>query len=407
MGFKFKRFNVTAGSAEWPTGTTDAIVQSRSEAVLKGCVQAIIDCNCGWQLDTTKNATINDLVAIPTRVSPYTYPGLFLTNSTSGCKLFVAYFGESPKYSIKDFSGNGDNLRVSATVSDSTSCGLCMSMIPEGSNSVFGDPSTTTFLPSDATRIIGTVNRATSSSTTKIPYGGDPSSGTIYSWGVFATPTTIAVSCKSSSANPGNLYVPAYAVGRVFGSLTHDTDTLDTAKYGCINFRVCSGSTSGKEGATNTITDYQAIYDNSRPIYFVGRDPETSGTLSNYMTADSVFGSIAKANGTWVNGTDTNSYCVTLFPTDVSQLSGYVYNSTNTGKSRWCPFSVRVISSDLDTYGIVAGDGVKGYLDTDLFRCAIGTYGQQFDNGNFICIDDDYNILIGWDSTNTDSIAGT
>ena len=50
---------------------------------------------------------------------------------------------------------------------------------------------------------------------------------------------------------------------------------------------------------------------------------------------------------------------------------------------------------DLTTYGIVPGDGFKGYLDTDLFRCALGTYGQTFDNGNFICADGTYNFLIG------------
>ena len=60
MGLKFKRVNFTAGTTDFPTGDTDALRRTRSENVLKACVQAIIDCDCGWQLDNNKNATITD-----------------------------------------------------------------------------------------------------------------------------------------------------------------------------------------------------------------------------------------------------------------------------------------------------------------------------------------------------------
>lgn len=397
MGFKFKRVDLVAGSEEWPTGNDDSTREVRGKLVTKKVSEAIINCNCGWALDTSKNPTIDDLVFIPGRESPYGFWGLFFTNSISGCKLFVSYFGESPRYGINDFSGNGDTFRVATN--NSTCCGLCMSMIPAGSTSIFGDPTTSSFLPADATRIIGTVNRE-SIGTDKIPFGGDPTSGNIYSWGVFVTSYCIAISCCNSSANPGNIYIPVCAIGRLFGSLNHSSDMSVNSKYGCITFRSSYGSSANSEGTTNTITFYTANYSTSSNNIFVGINPYYAMGFSSYIGQRNVFGSIAKANGTWINGTDGESYGVTLYPADVSQLSGYVYNSTNSGKSRWCPFYVRVLSSDLDTYGVVPGDGMKGYLDTDLFRCAIGTYGQQFDNGNFICIDGDYNFLIGWDPNN-------
>jgi hypothetical protein len=396
MGFKFKRVDLVAGSEEWPAGSTFELIQSRSTTILKKCVQAILDCDCGWVLDASKNVTIDDTVGIPTRVSGITYPGLFLTNSSSGCKLFISYSAAS----LSDFSGDGtSNLRITETATDSQSAGLCMSMIPAGSNAVFGDPTTISFLPSEATRIIGTINRG-SAGPGSVAYATNPNSGYIYSWGLFVTPYVISVSCKSGQTTPGNLYIPAFAVGRIFGSLNHSTDTSSNSKYACLTFRESNGNTSNSEGTTNTIVFNTGNYTTSSNQYFVGVNPYYPQDFSSYTGAYKVFGAIAKADGTWINGTYYGVYCVTLYPADVSQLSGYVYNLTNSGKSRWCPFLVRVISTSLDTYGVIPGDGMKGYLDTDLFRCAIGTYGQQFDNGNFICIDSDYNFLIGWDPDN-------
>jgi hypothetical protein len=51
--------------------------------------------------------------------------------------------------------------------------------------------------------------------------------------------------------------------------------------------------------------------------------------------------------------------------------------------------------------GVVPDDGLKGYLDTDLFRASNEmTRGQMFDNGKFICLEDSIGLIIGWDSSN-------
>ena len=399
MGFKFKRVDLTAGSSDWPTGTLDENVLARSETVVKRCAQAIIDCNCGWQLDTSKNATINNTVDIPSTASGSTFPGLFLTNS-SGCKLFIAYFGSSTDYSIADFSGDGtSNFRFKETAIDSCSCGLCMSMIPAGSSNTFGDPTTTSFIPADATRVIGTVNYVSDSY--YYTFGSNPSSGYIYSWGLFVTPYCVAVSCAKSQNVPGQFRTPAYAVGRIFDALVHSTDTSNQAKYGVINFRKC-----------DTTTDSEGIYDVTRYStyrfglnkYTLGIDPAYNG---DYIDgALNVSGAFCKVNGDWVNGSDQDTYNVIFYPVDVFQTGGLIFNSTGNGMSRWCAYAMAVLSFDLATNGVVSGDGLKGYLDTSLFRCGLGTYGQLFNSGSFICVDSDNDLILGWDSTNTDQISG-
>ncbi len=394
MGFKFKRVDLVAGSEEWPTGISDPVVATRELAVLKKSVQAIIDCDCGWQLDASKNVTIDDVVAIPTRTSGSTSSGLFLVNSSSGCKLFVSYFGYNPNYGIADFSGNGtSNFRFLATATDSVSCGLCMSMIPAGSSNAFGDPTTTSFLPSDATRIIGTVNYRGAN---KYPFAGDPSAGYVYSWGFFVTQNVVCVACAKNQGTRGNFNVPAYAIGRIFGVLAHSEDSLYTSKYGVLNFRV-NDSSPNSEGIYDPTYMTTGLLGQS--VYIYGVNPfSTSTSFINTDSANS--GAFTNASGAWINGTDRSSYTVVCFPSDFQLLSNYVFNSTNTGKSRWSPYAMAVVSVDSANSGVVPGDGFKGYIDTDLFRAGVGTYGQMFDEGNFICISGDYRMLIGWDPDN-------
>lgn len=397
MGFKFKRIDLVAGSAEFPVNDSSyANVLARSKTILSRCAEAIIDCNCGWELDSTKSTSLTDYTMIDSRVTGEPYPALFLTNSDSGCKLFLSYFGNSASYGIKDFSGTGDDIFCVSNSTNRYSAGLCISIIPGDSSNTFGDPSTTSFLPNEATRIVGSINRSNYNASSHETLAYSPTSGYIYSWGLFVTDKVISLSCTVGTANPATFGVPVYAVGQVFGTLVH---TNDYSKYGVIVFRSSgTNSGSGTEGRTSLINISTSLYGTSK--YFVGRDPQTTTSASSYMNRDLCFGVIAKSDGTWINGTDESIYGVTLFPVNVSQLSGYVFNSTNNGKSRWCPYIVRCISSDLYTYGVEEYDGEKGYLDTDLFRCGFGVYGQQFDNGNFICLDGDSSFIIGWDPDN-------
>ena len=380
-GFKFKRIDFTAGSSNFPTGTGGTEIQTRIHAVVKGLADALISMSgLHWAIDTDYCSSTSDFKGVPDTQNNADSVGLFLKNTSSGCKLFLAYM---IYYGIKDFSGS-DLCQMSGYPNYSYS-GVVASMIPDGSSSVFGSSFDSSFLPVDATRLIGTSDNGS--------YCYNPDAAYVYSWGIFATDYVIAIGAdRSSSGNRPDLYAPSYAVGRIMGTLAHSTDdptVHKNAKYGVFFMR--STGYNGDCGGLK-YSDYN-VFGTTR---FVGE-----AGAEYYNSA----GSVCRADGTWISGSDYNTYAVKILPEGIEQLSGSIFNSNGNGKSRWVPFAVMCYGADLSTNGIVSGDGFKGYLDTDLFRCAKGTYGQTFDSGNFICIDSYYNFLIGWDSNN-DPIAG-
>ena len=180
MGFRFKRVDLTAGTAEFPVGSDYSLKRLRSETIVTRCADALL--SCGWSLDTSRNSDTTDYSNVPCMTGSKTYPGLFFVNAKSGCKLFMAYFGGtlydedcildfkrntvSPAHTV-DLYGYGTNAHVS---------GLVMSIIPADSSSEFGSTFDQNFLPDDATRIIGTCFYH--SSTYSSPaYGANPSNG--------------------------------------------------------------------------------------------------------------------------------------------------------------------------------------------------------------------------------------
>lgn len=410
MGFKFKRIDLTAGSSEFPTTDTSYTGRrARSVTIIQKIGQAILDCNCGWVLDQGAESVL-DYDDIPSKANDETYPGLFFKNTTSGCKLFVCYIANQVQYGMRDFGGTGADLFQCNSGTNRFVSSLCISMIPEGSTSEFGNPRSTDFLPADATRIVGT-DVSYESDGQYGGFGAEPSPGWIYSYGIFVSPYAIAVCTAKAQSNPGNFYIPSYCVGRILGTLAHSSDNTNQARYGVVTFRKKDNVDTCAEGTYAPMEYNISAYLNQYgALYLPGVNPYTSANTwypSSYPLGwNYACCSISKADGTWVNGSDNASFSSIFYASEPEQLSGYLFNSTNNGKSRWVPFNVVVLSNDLDTWGIVPGDGFKGYLDSDLFRCAKGTYGQTFDNGNFICLDAYYNFLIGWDSTNTDQIAG-
>lgn len=400
MGFKFKRIDFVGGSTAFPAdGYSYASKRFRSESVLKAFADALLAMNIGWRLDSSRgdSETTSDFANVPCKVGTNTYPGLFFKNTVSGCKLFMAYFGGTlgGDHCIKDFSSDalfGYGQRYI--------CGLCVSFIPAGSTNEFGMTFDSSFLPADATRIIGTVFYHTDWSG-NATNAGNPSSGTTYSWGLYASDSAIAVTSNRNTTTPVPLYCPVYAAGKIFGTLAHSSDNTNQAHYGVVIFR--QGGASDPVEGTQGFFEYTIAYMYCQypQLKMLGQNPWSDMNVSKYPQI-----SAARADGTWANANYTTNVGSAIYPSEPQQLAGFVFNSTGTNKSRWIPFAATVLAADPDTYGIVPGDCFKGYLDTDLFRCGIGTYGQTFDNGNFICADGLYNFLIGWDSTNTDSIAG-
>lgn len=376
---RFKRIDFTCGSSDFPTGTGETEVNFRIQKIVKGLADALIGMSgLHWVIDTDYCSSTSDFKDVPDSYNNAVPSGLFLKNTSSGCKLFIAYM---TYYSIQNFSGSD----ICQIYNETNMSGVVVSMIPGGSNNVFGSSFNSSFLPADATRFIGTSSNGS--------YCYNPEASYVYSWGIFATDYVIAIgSDRSNSGNRPDLYLPSYAVGRIIGTLAHSTDdptVHKNAKYGVFFMR-----NVGHNGDCGDIKyDNYGVFGTTR---FVG-----NASTSYYASS----GSVCRADGTWIKGTDGDTYAVKILPEGIEQLSGNIFNSSGNGKSRWVPYAVMCYASDLSTNGIVIGDGFKGYLDTDLFRCALGTYGQTFDNGNFICIDSYYNFLIGWDSGN-DPLAG-
>lgn len=401
MGFVYKSFYVTTGSEEFPVGDTDVLRLSRSQTLLTKCAQALIACNVGWQLDTNRNATDTSYVSVPDISGNYTYPGLFFRNTISGCKLFMAYFGGNVIYNgIKDFGG--DSLVYAANAGKHG--GLCVSMIPAGSASEFGDPTQSTFLPADATRICGTCYFAGSTNTGKWSAAYNPTSGWIWMYAFLATPYCICVSSHHSSNGtvPG-LYVPVYACGRILGTIVHG-ETTTNAKYGVLCFRVL----------TYDYEQWVEIFEKSlTPIRNSLRYPWCPRGSSIPTSGYSPGGAICRSDGTWISGSCYNSdgtqtVNVCFYTTDIWQPERE-YSFTSSLGTRWSSIAMIAVSSgeDKSVIEIVPGtqNGFKGYLDTDLFRCGCSgvSRGSTFDNGKWIVLENSCGWFFGWEPGN-DSI---
>lgn len=405
MGFICKSCDVIAGTEEFPTGSTYADRLFRSKTLLTKCAQALISCNVGWQLDTNKSTSVTDYTDIPDKSGNYTFPGLFFVNTISGCKLFMAYFGEDCRYyGIKDFSGN-DVVKFYYGTFHS---GLCMSMIPAGSNSVFGDPTTTTFIPSDATRITGSYYFRTDG--TSHEYGChayNPTSGWSYGYKILATPYCISVFGGHNDNGGGiGLACPIYACGRIFGEINHG-ETHPNARYGTLLLRY---STNSYESWAYVFSYTFTLMGNNVPLPWYSQSSSLQASPIN--SSQNTCGAISRSDGSWVNGngiihtSDNNyEYNVALFTMNIVSLDrNYTFENTNS-KIRWSPIgmmsccSYNTILSQID---IINDDCFKGILDTDLFRACNGSIprGSIFDNGKFIVPESDVGWLIGWDPSN-------
>lgn len=396
MGFRFKRVDLTAGSTEFPTGSTAELIQQRSKTILTKVVDAIVASGTGWSLDTVRSATSTSYSAVPCLSGSGTFPGLFLRNMLSGCKMFLAYFGGTNAET--DVIANlGQYYSVTGTTVHS---GLICSIIPGESSNDFGNSFNSSFLPSDATPIIGSVYYTTTSGGYTCAHGCNPSSGYTYSWGIFVTKTTLCVSSANYYGSAGgNIVTPIYVAGRIFGSLMNLEDSQINSKYGVVTFRYRYGS-GDQEGWSGEFFYSVILFGESFNVPGIDRAATSYGY--NYSC-----GCFSKSDGTWINGTDGSSYSVYFCVQSPEMLSNNVFSSS--GRTFWTPIYMLVKSNNPSIYCVHNGNAIKGFLDTDLFRFARGIYGQKFSGDHFIIINSDvYSAFaIGWSPENTESIVGS
>lgn len=390
MGFKWRYCYVVGGSEEFPTGTTKELRRSRAEVLLKKCAQCVIDCDCGWALDTSRCPTMNDFIDIQcgTTNNSLPSPGLLFINSISGCKMLMFY--EPNNTGTKDYNGN-TTFRYTASTYHS---GLCVSIIPGGSESIFGDPSLESFYPADATRVCGTAF-FTGTRSNYAPAAHAPEEGVYHKYNLLVAPDCFAVCVTHGTTLPsGRPAYPIYATGKIFGELAHSEDNLPQAKYGTIIFRVAVTASTGYEGHLSIISFSQ----NS----FIGSGG-SSYTVTGRNTATSNPHTIcfATSQGTWLNEYNNNTQAKFYYPYDWRRLGPDVHSLSITGVLNWSAFAVILASNDRTTYGIVPGDCFKGFLDTNYFRAAGNADAATiWGGGKFLYPEANLGLLIGWDPSN-------
>lgn len=334
-------------------------VEKRAKFILKTVANLLIDTGTGWALDKKHNATVDDMMT-NTKNDLFV---LFLT-STHGEKLMIGYSIENNVVPAPfGFKKDKSNMcKVS---------GLFTSMIPAGSNSVFGQTWLGEgFIPTDATLVYTCTG--TSDYSSSMAYKNEDNT-------TYHTQVVTNGSIISFRVYKDLYYGTWWFVGPIISTLAHQSmDTLPTAKMATLQY-MKSGSYEG-DGYIN----FEELGVWKRRV--------SSDNIDKYDKID-----IFRADGEHIQSADGHG----IFVSGASeQTLNMVANSSITGLNRWAAIYIGVNSGDPTTHYIVKGDGMKGYLDTNFLRYVNNDYpfGQTFDDGNFVYIG--YGVAMGWDPSN-------
>ena len=179
-------------------------------------------------------------------------------------------------------------------------------------------------------------------------------------------------------------------MGAIFDTLAHPTeDTSRVAKYG-----IFSLGTSSSYNSFNTLSTGERVL-NSRI--------REKGDWYRYNNPDYYLAHVfANAAGEWIHGTydASSAYRLPLYAENA--LSASACTPITRGKARWLAIGMTSVSENINTTGyVVPGDGMKGWLDTDMIRAVCPTGLQTnytLDNGNFIYVGN--GLMMGWSADN-------
>ena len=365
---------------QWTGGRTDTVIE-RLNFVLSGIADAIINSGTGWALDTTLTPTLSSYRELTTINSGSDCKAIvkFLVNNTANIRLALGYC------STGSAVVPNDDVFKSSTSSYMKLNGLFASVchtfdIWEGS-----DAGNDVILPTNATRWISNSVYDSNSSPTFV--SENSSSGYVYTYNIILKGAQLVFLSRSSNWSSG-LY-RGFALGEVFGNVAHPEDGYEGRKYGCFPL---SELYSYESTAPETSTSYYEPNINTESQYYY------SSKYVNFLRADEIDKPPVRF--------DTGNIVLYIRPCNTEQLSTTIASPEAGTGGRWVPLQAYLSSSDPSLYGIVSGDGFKGYLDTDFIRCVTrNTYskGQTFgDNAEFIYLGG--GIAVGWDSTNTVSL---
>lgn len=346
---------------------TGSLSNARCMSIIKPAIESL-----GWTLDTEYHP---DGWRDGTDVHAY-------FKGTGGEKLFVSYAG-SDYYTSQDgqartyYKGSSyDNLY-----------GLIVTMLPAPTDSDARD------LAWGANKSPMYVLARSDTPTEMLPVvaDSDSSSASFHNNAIDVAYQMTIVSDGRRIIFDGTSYrIKTFWMGEIFDTLAHPTeDTSRVAKYGILSL----GTNSNYSAFTTLSTGEKVL--NSRI--------QEKNYWSNYSSPSYKLAHVfANAAGEWIHGSysASSAYRLPLYAQDA--LSASACTPITRGKARWLAIGMTSVSGNINTSGyVVPGDGMKGWLDTDMIRAVCPTGLQTnytLDNGNFIYVG--YGLMMGWSAAN-------
>ena len=396
-GYKLVKFS-------WVGGRSDTQLE-RTNFVLTGIVDAIINSGTGWTLDSDWGmTTTSDYKVMKACNDSSTVFGVNIAKflkSPTGNRMMLGYASKA------GYFHNDDLIKPIEVNSNKRSRfapnGLYFSMINNVSDNWINDSTYGIRLPVSALRIVA--------------FGVSDSSGisdgylgsfiiengviNVYTYNMILKSGVNQICFIERNSGWSIGLIKAILVGDLVKLYAHNID----------HYSLCSINLSNNICFTN---NYSLNQEADAP-FIGGTVGETFGYINqetNYTTASDAIRNqcqLFDSNGVVrysSNVVDNAGYTVSYSICNREQLGINVCLTSITGGSRWCPIQMFLYSSDPSICAIIPGDGFKGYLDTDLIRgVTINVYsrGQLFGNDNeFVYLGG--GIALGWDSNNTESI---
>ena len=301
---------------------------------------------------------------------------------TGGEKLFVSYVG-STTYASQD----GQARTYYKGYSSSTLYGLIVAMLPAPTDSDTRD------LAWGADKSPMYVLARPDTPTEMLPVVGDSYrvSGSFYSNKIdVAYQITIVSDGRRIIFDGTSSRMKSFWMGAIFDTLAHPTeDTSRTAKYGIFSL-----------GTDSNYSSFDAIPTGE---WVLASRIRGKNYWSNYSDPDYHLAHVfANAAGEWIHGRydASSAYRTPIYAVDA--LSASACTPITRGKARWLAIGMTSVSENINTSGyVVPGDGMKGWLDTDMIRAVCPTGLQTnytLDNGNFIYVGN--GLMMGWSADN-------
>lgn len=346
---------------------TGALSNARCMSIIKPAIESL-----GWTLDTEYHP---DGWRDGTDVHAY-------FKGTDGEKLFVSYAGSST-YTSQD----GLARTYYKGCSSSNLCGLIVTMLPAPTDTDARD------LAWGAAKSPMYVLARSDTPTEMLPVVADS-----YNSSISFHKNALDVAYQMTIVSDGRRIIfddtssrmKTFWMGAIFDTLAHPTEDISrVAKYGIFSLGTYSSYNSFNTLSTGENVLASRIREKSD--WSVCSDP---GCLLAHV--------FANAAGEWIHGTyaAASAYRLPLYAENA--LSASACTPITRGKARWLAIGMTSVSENINTSGyVVPGDGMKGWLDTDMIRAVCPTGLQTnytLDNGNFIYVGN--GLMMGWSADN-------